>query len=198
MVPSLIAVIAPSAKSRLPGSVPEADRQCTRASRPSTGIAERGNATKVQSGDLAPGERDRFSLDRHHDPFAIGLLTVPKIWSPTTRRASSCLMSSSKLADGSAKRVNCRSSMWQTGDSGRVGHRRVGRGGQAGNPQRDERALGALAVRQVLPVDGDLGLIGCRSEATSDATPACVPAAAPTSRDRPTFRPPDSRPPSRE
>ena len=91
---------------------------------------------------------------------------VPKSWSPPTRRTSSWVASTSRPPTGSANRTSRRSSKWPARPSG---------GGSlpwliGGEPDFEQWPAGALAVGQVVAVDGDLGLLG--AEADAQAMPA--------------------------
>ena len=163
MTLSVTAVIAPSAKSRLSGSPPEADRHVTRPSKPWTG-ARNSNTAKVKTRYLAPRERGRLSLDRHQHPFAIGLHDFAE--DLIADQEPSLILLDIELETRRRLRKASQLQVVDMADRhlGRVRHRRLGSGGGARQPECDERALGPFSVDQFLPVDGDLGLLGAELE----------------------------------
>ena len=68
--------IAPSAKSTLSGSSPGDVRHSRRASNPSTTVPAAGDAPKIQTGNVAPCERNWLAVDGHAHALTVALLDL--------------------------------------------------------------------------------------------------------------------------
>ena len=125
------------------------------------------DAAEVKTRDLPPRKGNSLALDAHEHSLAVGILDLAEELVADDEPGLVLLDVQLEACRGFGEPNQLKVVDMAHGHLGYVERRRIGRGSRTADPHRDERTIRPLAVRQVLTVYRDLGLLGAKAKCQS-------------------------------